>query len=126
MQCGRRERDGGLMNIKDPRHDVPIWNSGCAALMCISFAALLAEACMVQLKAMPRAHGVCALLFLAQATAVYRGILPYRIGAPRMRGPGWRGRRITLADLATVLGLAGLGYVGSAWLSTSSAPAAAL
>src|SRR5438067_1135169 len=104
------------MNIKDPPYDVPIWNSGCAALMCITFTALLAEALIVQLAASPGMHLACALLVLAQSSAIALGIRPYRNGKANMAGFGGRGRRGKMADLAAALCLAGLGYGGVAWL----------
>lgn len=114
------------MNMKDPRHDVPIWNSGCAALMCIIFTALLAEAFIGQAGAGPGVHLACALLFLAQAAAIYLSIRPYRSGTAPMTGFGGGGRLGKGADLAAALCLAALGYGGIAWLSAGWALPAGL
>jgi hypothetical protein len=114
------------MNIKDPRHDVPIWNSGCAALMCIIFAALLVEACNLQLGATLRLHLACALVFLTLAALLHQSIRSYRAGPRRMPGAARRGRRARGADLASALLLAALGFGGTALLRTSWALAAAL
>lgn len=113
------------MNIKDPRHDVPIWNSGCAALMCSVFAALLLETCNLRLGARPGLQLACALLFLAQAAAILRSMRAYRPGGP-LGSAGHSTRRIERADLAAALTLAALGCAGSAWLRTGWALAAAL
>lgn len=112
------------MNIKDPRHDLPIWNSGCAALMCIIFTALLIEAGAVQMQAGPGLRLALALLFLTQSVAIVASIRPYRSGA--MSGTMRGGRRIGRADIACVLFLAALGGAGSAWLRTGWALPAAL
>lgn len=109
------------MNIKDPRHDVPIWNSGCAALMCTVFTALLLETCSLRLGAGPGLSLACALVFLAQAAAIQRSMRSYRPG-----GPTSGARRFKRADFACALLLATLGYAGSAWLRTGWALAAAL
>lgn len=113
------------MNIKDPRHDVPIWNSGCAALMCSVFAALLLETCNLRLGARPGLHVACALVFLVQAAAILRGVRAYRPGGP-LGNAGRGAMRIDRTDLAAALALAALGYAGSAWLRTGWALAAAL
>jgi hypothetical protein len=99
------------MNIKDPRHDVPIWNCGCAALMCLTFSALLVEVCNVQLGGPARLHAICALVFLVLAAALLRSIRAYRPGALQMPGT-----RIKGADIAAAVLLAAFGYAGAAWL----------
>lgn len=110
------------MNIKDPRHDLPIWNSGCAALMCSVFAALLLETFNVRLGARPALYLACALVFLAQAAAILRSMHAYRPGGPASA----TGRGAMRAGLGAALALAALGYAGSAWLRTGWALAAAL
>jgi len=114
------------MNIKDPRHDVPIWNCGCAALMCIIFAALLVEVCNVQLGGPPRLHAICTLVFLVLAATLLRSIRAYRPGAPHMSGTGRRGKRIKGADIAAASLLAAFGCAGAAWLRAGWALPAAL
>lgn len=117
------------MNVKDPRYDRPIWNSGCAASMCIVFAALLIEACALQSKARPGLQLACGLVFLAQAAALQRSMRPYRAGPGHMMGLARGGRRIAgipSADLASALFLAALGYAGTAWLMTGWALSAAM
>jgi hypothetical protein len=104
------------MNIKDPRHDVPIWNCGCAALICTTFSALLVEACNVRLGGPPRLHAICALVYLAQAAALLRSIRACRPGVLFMPGAGRRGTGIKGADIAAALLLAAFGYAGAAWL----------
>lgn len=114
------------MNIKDPRHDVPIWNYGCAVLMCIIFSALLVEVCNIQLGAPPRLHATCTLVFLVLAAMLLRSIRAYRPSAFAMFGTGRRGKRIKGADIAAASLVAAFGYAGAAWLSAGWALPAAL
>jgi hypothetical protein len=114
------------MNIKDPRHDVPIWNCGCAALMCLTFSALLVEVCNVQLGGPARLHGICALVFAVLAATLLRSIRAYRPGALRMPGTWRRGKRIGGADIAAAMLLAAFGYAGAASLRTGWALPAGL
>lgn len=104
------------MNTKDQRHDLPIWNSGCAALMCMLFAALLVEACIIRMHGRPALHLACALFFVAPAAVLYRGIRPYRAAAAQVRGAVGRGQGF--ADGVSALLLATLGFGGGAWLET--------
>ena len=105
------------MNIKDPRHDVPIWNCGCAALMCTIFSALLVEVCHVQSGGPPRLHAIITLVFLVLAATLLRSIRAHRPGALQMSGTARRGKRIKGADIAAAMLLAAFGYAGAAWLS---------
>jgi hypothetical protein len=117
------------MNVKVPRYDLPIWSSGCAALMCIFFAALLTEAWALQPEARPGLPLACGLLFLAQAAALQRSMRPYRAGPAHTMGLARSGERIggiRFADLAAALFLAALGYAGTTWLSTAWALPAAI
>ena len=104
------------MNIRDPRHDVPIWNCGCAALMCILFSALLLEVCNVQLKGAPRLHAICTLACLVPAATLLRSIRAYRPGALQMSGTGRGGKRIKGTDIASAALLAASGFAGAARL----------
>lgn len=117
------------MRTNDPGRNLPIWNSGCAAFMCTVFAGALFEAWNVRFEARAIVHLAGALVFLAQAAAIQRAIMPYRGRAMAATHERWRPKARRLpggANLVSALLLIAIGIAGIASLRTGQAAVAAV